>query len=124
MCYPLKFKIVCSEEIVFPDNFNDLIPKNFTGEVLNYGQGEGQVQIGNTVWGFYYGLENGIIQFEEGTVNWETFIKITNAIKVNLEMIMNSPIMLVLEGAFNNEWEEIEGQRKSLKNTKSWWKFW
>ncbi len=122
MCSPLVFHIVCSKEIEFPDDFNDLVPESFSGKCLNYGQGEGQVQIGETVWGFYYGSNNGVIQFEEGSISWEDFIKITNAIKEHIEKLMNCSIELILEGAFNNEAEII--QPKQIESIKPWWKFW
>lgn len=119
---PIRFKIHCSKEIEFPDDFNDLVPESYTGKCLNYGQGEGQVQIGDTVWGFYYGSDNGVIQFEEGSISWEDFIIITNAIKKHIEKIMSCSIDLFLEGAFNNGADIVPS--KEFESIKPWWKFW
>ncbi|GAA5120876.1 hypothetical protein JIN84_06135 [Luteolibacter yonseiensis] len=50
-----------------------LVPEGMAGEALAYGQGEGQLRIGETVWGFYlvdagnrsFALEEGVLSFEE-----------------------------------------------------------
>ena len=34
-------------------DLEQLIPRELSGEVLNYGQGEGQVKIEGTIWGIY-----------------------------------------------------------------------
>ena len=49
-----------------------MVPEGMTGDALNYGQGEGQLRIGGSVWGFYatdsgdYScvLEEGVLSFE------------------------------------------------------------
>lgn len=47
-----------------------IIPKNRSGEALNFGQGEGQVAIDGTVWGIYCGKQgNYFIQYEEGSLS-------------------------------------------------------
>ena len=51
-----------------------VIPVSRAGKALNYGQGEGQIQIENTIWGFYItDHKNYRIQFEEGYLSWEQF---------------------------------------------------
>ena len=48
------------------------IPDGYKWEQLNYGQGEGQVQINNCEWGFYYGGNNSIsIILHEGSIDIE-----------------------------------------------------
>lgn len=50
-----------------------LVPTGFEGEALNYGQGEGQMRIANTVWGIYiddsdrykFVMEEGIVNLSE-----------------------------------------------------------
>lgn len=52
-----------------------MVPERMTGEALNYGQGEGQLRIGRSVWGFYvtnagdrsFTLEEGVLSFEEAS---------------------------------------------------------
>ncbi len=51
-----------------------IIPENRKGKALNYGQGEGQVQIDETVWGIYFGRkEQYFIQYEEGSISPSRF---------------------------------------------------
>ena len=51
-------------------DLEQIIPKNRKGKALNYGQGEGQVQIDETVWGIYYGRKKRYyIQYEEGSIS-------------------------------------------------------
>lgn len=95
------FIIKSEKSVDFPDDFSDLIPESYTGKVLNYGQGEGQVQIGETVWGFYYGKSDPIIQFEEGVLEWESFVKMTAVLKEHLAGVMNCSINLILKGEFS-----------------------
>ena len=52
-----------------------MVPEGLTGDALNYGQGEGQLRIGGSVWGFYVRdsgdyscvLEEGLLSFEEAS---------------------------------------------------------
>jgi hypothetical protein len=57
------------------DDLAAMVPDGMTGDALNYGQGEGQLRIGESVWGFYvvdsgvYScvLEEGVLSFEEAS---------------------------------------------------------
>ena len=35
-------------------DLDELIPEGWQGEALNYGQGEGQIRVGECEWGFYF----------------------------------------------------------------------
>lgn len=56
-------------------DLEELVPEGMTGKALGYGQGEGQLRIGNSVWGFYVTnagdrsltLEEGVLSFEEAS---------------------------------------------------------
>lgn len=115
------FTLKTEKPIEFPDDFADLIPPNFSGEVLNYGQGEGQIRIEDTVWGFYYGKEECCVQFEEGTVELEKFNEITIAVKANLEERLGCSIAFILRGIFNSEIENSSPENQPEK--KAWWRF-
>lgn len=115
----MKFIIKADKELEFPDNFAELIPASYTGEVINYGQGEGQIKLGETVWGFYYGDDYCVVQYEEGTLEWPAIVSIVNAIKENLENLFECPIELVPEGPFNNQEQEIQGQIKRVESNKA-----
>lgn len=52
----------------------ELIPKNRKGKAINQGQGEGQFQIDETVWGVYVGREKVyFLQYEEGSLGVPEF---------------------------------------------------
>lgn len=40
------------------DDLANIIPKSCDGKVVNYGQGEGQIEIEDSIWGIYYNGEN------------------------------------------------------------------
>ena len=52
-----------------------LVPDQMDGEALNWGQGEGQLRVEDTVWGFYindakdysYTLEEGVVSLEQAS---------------------------------------------------------
>lgn len=52
-----------------------LVPEGMSGEALNYGQGEGQLRVNESVWGFYsddtlryyFILEEGVLSIQEAS---------------------------------------------------------
>lgn len=58
-----------------PSDLEQFVPQQMAGETLNYGQCEGQLKIGKSVWGFYvtdagdysFTLEEGVLPFEEAS---------------------------------------------------------
>ena len=53
-------------EIKSIEDIGKLVPVGMQGRALNYGQGEGQFQIGNFIWGIYVeSSQNYCLQFEE-----------------------------------------------------------
>ena len=56
-------------------DLEEFVPQGMTGEALGYGQGEGQLKVGNSVWGFYFtdagdrsfALEEGVLEIEEAS---------------------------------------------------------
>ena len=68
-------------------DLSKLIPTNRQGNALNYGQGEGQVQIDNTVWGFYVSNNgNYFMQYEEGVETWSTIQALVKEIEEHLQL--------------------------------------
>ena len=69
-----------------PAELARLIPKRLGGKVLNYGQGEGQLQIDAGVWGFYVG-DSGLyyLAFEEGTYEHATFLTLVRELTSHIE---------------------------------------
>ena len=85
------------------EDLNKVIPDQLKGKALNYDQGEGQVEIENTVWGFYVNDNNEYyMTYEEGVISWEKLTIIINEIiaKINIEFKVETSIMT--EGPFTN----------------------
>jgi len=85
------------------EDLNKVIPEKLNGKVLNYGQGEGQVEIENTVWGFYVNKDGDYyMAYEEGVVGLKELTNIIGAIvnKINEEFKTKTNIMA--EGLFTN----------------------
>ncbi|MBW4693301.1 MAG: hypothetical protein KME27_16235 [Lyngbya sp. HA4199-MV5] len=71
---------ICSME-----DLPKLIPSTLNGKPLNYGQGEGQIEIEGTVWDLYYSENDTyILQFEEGVIEWLMLQKIVSALMENI----------------------------------------
>lgn len=57
------------------EDLDAIVPEGMTGDALHYGQGEGQLRIGGSVWGFYLTdsggyscvLEEGLLSFKEAS---------------------------------------------------------
>lgn len=83
------------------DDLARAIPNDCSGQPLNYGQGEGQVKIDNTVWGFYVNSkEHYYMQYEEGCEDWLSIQNLIHKIHKKLSYEFKVEIELVAEGVF------------------------
>lgn len=75
------------------------IPQGIAGAALNYGQGEGQVKILNTVWGFYFYSGNTYyMQLEEGREKAEFIFELASSIAKALSSNFETSIELISIG--------------------------
>jgi len=85
---------------------NDLekfVPESLSGKALNYGQGEGQFKIEDTVWGIYVSKENVYtLQHEEGSIDIKKFIEITNLLILQIESEFGKNIRFKVQGKLNH----------------------
>ena len=101
----MKLSLLNSANIAFnkKDELLRVIPYKMNGKVLNYGQGEGQIEIEGVVFGFYLNNENiYYMQFEEGVIDWIDLVKLIDAIILKIEKEFNSNIKLMAEGFYTN----------------------
>lgn len=101
----MKLLLNNSEDIEFlcKDDLVKAIPFGMQGKPLNYGQGEGQIEIEGTVWGFYVGSGNNYYMiFEEGVMEWENIVKLVHAITGALTQQFGKTISVVVEGLLTN----------------------
>ena len=77
------------------------IPTGMPGQPLNYGQGEGQVEIDGTVWGFYIDEEQKYhMAFEEGVVEWVKIQDLVSEIVEALSQNFSTSISVQAVGPF------------------------
>lgn len=102
----MKLVLFESEDIDFTSK-EDLalfLPDHLEGRVLNYGQGEGQIEIEGTVWGLYVNSDNNYyFTFEEGFINWERFTYLVESILVTVNQEFDGRFSLAVEGPLSNE---------------------
>ena len=80
------------------------IPIGFQGKPINYGQGEGQVEIDGTVWGFYLNSDGSYYMvFEEGVVGWVKIDALVHGIINALTKKFGEKISVTAEGPFTND---------------------
>ena len=94
-----------SKEIDFGsrEDLEKAIPEGMSGHVLNFGQGEGQVEIESTVWGFYVNSEGFYyMDFEEGLIEFRKFEQLVGAITNALSLRFGVPLNVLVEGPFSN----------------------
>ena len=84
---------------------NDLVPEGFEGKAVNYGQGEGQIRIENTEWGFYCGPDGAgySIVFEEGSVDFERAVAMAAGILKQIRKRFGSDISAQIEGTLSSK---------------------
>lgn len=80
-----------------------LIPSTFTSKAINYGQGEGQLNIEGDIWGFYVN-ENGNynIQYEEGSISLGDFMRIILDLESHLKKMYGTSISFQVQGMLNH----------------------
>ncbi|PKL74636.1 MAG: hypothetical protein CVV27_19480 [Candidatus Melainabacteria bacterium HGW-Melainabacteria-1] len=80
-----------------------LIPANRQGLALNYGQGEGQFQIENTVWGIYLTSDQKYsLLYQEGSMEWEAFCALCSDMIQHIKTEFNQALKFTVEGALNH----------------------
>ena len=76
-----------------------LIPDGIDGKVLNYGQGEGQVLIGESVWGIYYSSNTEcVLQYEEGIIDFLTVLALATRIIEKLKREFGQDLIFRIKG--------------------------
>lgn len=79
-----------------------LIPSALDGKPLNYGQGEGQIEIDSTVWGVYCDENDTyILQFEEGVLEWLVLQKVVVALIENISNKSGQALTFYIEGCLD-----------------------
>jgi len=73
-------------EFITQNDLKKIVPEKRKGKALNYGRGEGQIEIDETVWGVYFG-ENGnyYMQFEEGHLPPSEFINLLHDLITHIQ---------------------------------------
>ena len=81
------------------DQLNPFIPTSLPAEQINYGQGEGQIQIEDCVWGIYFDGENAYrVQFEEGVLSPKDFVRQLESIQLAAESYFHVSLKLQICG--------------------------
>ena len=102
----MKLQLLNSGDVEFKseDDLSRVIPDGMIGKTLNFGQGEGQVEIENTVFGFYVNSKNCyFMAYEEGSIDWGQLKTLIDAILIQLKNEFGSSIELIAEGPLTNE---------------------
>ncbi|MEH6547724.1 MAG: hypothetical protein V7701_14905 [Sneathiella sp.] len=102
----MKIKLLNSENVRFNSlqDLSKVIPEELSGKAVNYGQGEGQVEISNTVWGFYIDSDNNYyMQYEEGVEDWSLIQTLVASITEKINKEFGVEMKLVLEGPHTND---------------------
>jgi len=107
----MKIRLNCCREVGVDgyEGLRALIPKGMDGEALNYGQGEGQLRIGSSVWGFYV-EDSSTCYFvlEEGVLDIESAFKTALGILHRIHEQWDSGIQAEIEGIWEHDptmWE-------------------
>jgi len=102
----MRFTFKNSEKINFGclEDLAIVIPENMQGKPLNFGQGEGQVEIEATVWGFYVNSNHQYYMvYEKGIEDWDSIQILASSIVNRISTKFNLDANLVVEGALNYE---------------------
>ncbi|MDQ8205741.1 hypothetical protein [Pelagicoccus sp. SDUM812003] len=90
------------KEFLKLEDLEAIIPTGRKGKALNYGQGEGQVQIDDSVWGVYVGRSKEyFIQYEEGSLSKVAFKDLLNDLIDHLSESTESEMRIL--GIHENE---------------------
>ena len=81
-----------------------LIPSSLNGKAINYGQGEGQVEIEGTIWGIYYTDKKYqfCLQYEEGVIEWSSLQHICHLILEQIRLAFGQDIEFYAEGCLEH----------------------
>lgn len=99
----MKLLLNSSTEINFTckEDLEKAVPIGTQGKALNFGQGEGQIEIEDAVWGFYVNVNGGYyMAFEEGNLEWEKLNNTVQAIVAALSENFGGAITVLAEGPF------------------------
>jgi len=102
----MKIIISNAESIEFKSKIDllQLIPDSIDGKILNYEQGEGQVLIGESVWGIYSSKKDEcILQYEEGLIDFLTLLALTSRIIEKLKMEFDQNLVFKVQGLQEKE---------------------
>ena len=85
-------------------DLNDFVPAGFEGKAVNYGQGEGQIRIENSKWGFYVGDDSEYyFAFEEGTLDFSQAIAMAWGIVAQIRWKWGTQVSARMEGSLHHE---------------------
>jgi hypothetical protein len=86
-------------EISSLSDLRKIIPHTTSGRALNYGQGEGQIEINGTIWGMYCGdREHYLLQYEEGLEDWSDFKMLLQQIMEQIQSEFGPGLKFIIEG--------------------------
>ena len=85
------------------EDLDALLPDGYSGKALNYGQGEGQIEISGSVWGFYVNLDSCyVLQYEEGDILVSSFVEILSALEARIKDVYGDGIQVKIQGMLNH----------------------
>ena len=86
------------------DDLSKVIPFGLSGNTLNYGQGEGQVDIDGTVWGFYINSQGSYYMvLEEGVMEWSQMENLVSKIVGTINQRFGITAKVLVEGSLNGQ---------------------
>lgn len=100
-----------------PNSLLGLFPRHLNARLDNFGQGEGQVELAGTIWGFYWrDNKTSYLQFEEGTLSWPELQTMVAEIVRSISEQLGREVEFSCEGWLTCE---LARQKKPAPN---WWK--
>ena len=103
---PMKIIVSNAIEIEFRTKVDllRLIPEGVDGNVLNYSEGEGQVLIGDSVWGIYSAdKEIVVLKYEQGLIEFLTLLALTSRIIDKLKREFSQDLVFKVEGMLERQ---------------------
>ncbi len=86
------------------EDLSRVLPSAVASEVLNYGQGEGQIQIDGTVWGLYVnGPDSYRLCFEEGQCSIPAFQRFVSMFIEKITAEFGAGIQFNIQGSWPSE---------------------